>query len=69
MPWAPQGLDRLGAWKRRVGTIPLVAIGGMTVERAPGAFAAGADIVSAVTDITLNTDPDARLRAWLEACG
>ena len=68
MPWAPQGLDRITDWKRQVGTTPLVAIGGMSVERAPGAFAAGADIVSAVTDITLNPDPDARLHDWLRVC-
>lgn len=66
MKWTEQGLDRVSEWKRLVGAIPLVAIGGMSVERAPGAFAAGADIVSAVTDITLNADPDARVRAWLE---
>ena len=49
-----------------MGDVPLVAIGGMSVERAPGAFAAGADVVSAVTDITLNPYPEARVRAWLE---
>ncbi len=69
MPWAPQGLDRLAEWKRRVGDVPLCAIGGITVERAPQALAAGADLVAAVTDITLNSDPEARMRAWLEACG
>ena len=69
MPWAPQGLDRVTGWKRRVGDVPLVAIGGMSVERAPGAFAAGADIVSAVTDITLHADPDARMREWLRVAG
>ncbi len=67
MPWAPQGLDRLTDWKRRMGAIPLCAIGGVTVERAPQALAAGADLVAAVTDITLNPDPEARMRAWLEA--
>ncbi len=67
MAWAPQGLDRLGAWKRRVGALPLVAIGGFTVERAAGAFAAGADVVSVVTDIMLAADPEARVRAWVEA--
>ncbi|MCC6001690.1 MAG: thiamine phosphate synthase [Pararhodobacter sp.] len=68
MKWAEQGLERLTEWKRLVGTTPLCAIGGMSVERAPGAFAAGADIVSAVTDITLNPDPEARMRAWLQVC-
>jgi thiamine-phosphate pyrophosphorylase len=67
MKWAEQGLDKLTEWKAAMGDIPLVAIGGMSVERAAGAFAAGADIVSAVTDITLNEDPDARVRAWLAA--
>lgn len=68
MKWHKQGVEKLGLWKERIGDIPLVAIGGMSVERAGGAFAAGAEIVSAVTDITLNDDPDARVRAWLDAC-
>ncbi len=67
MKWTEQGLDRVAEWKRLVGAVPLVAIGGMSVERAAGAFAAGADIVSAVTDITLHDDPEARLRQWIEA--
>lgn len=67
MKWHEQGLERVGEWKRLVGAIPLVAIGGMSVARAGGAFAAGADIVSAVTDITLNPDPEARATEWLEA--
>jgi thiamine-phosphate pyrophosphorylase len=67
MKWAPQGLEKVAEWKRRVGAVPLVAIGGLTVERAPGVLAAGADILSVVTDITLNADPAARTRAWLAA--
>jgi thiamine-phosphate pyrophosphorylase len=67
MKWAPQGLERVSEWKRRIGGIPLIAIGGLTVERAPGVLAAGADVVSVVTDITLNADPEARTRAWLAA--
>lgn len=68
MKWHQQGVDKLTIWKERIGETPLVAIGGMNVERAPGAFEAGADIVSAVTDITLNKDPEARVRQWLELC-
>jgi thiamine-phosphate pyrophosphorylase len=67
MAFAPQGLDRIGEWKRRVGGIPLVAIGGLTPERAKLCLAAGADIVSVVTDITLNPDPEARAREWIAA--
>lgn len=66
MKWTEQGLGKVTEWKARVGATPLCAIGGMTVERTPGALEAGADIVSAVTDITLNDDPEARMRAWLE---
>ncbi|GAA6191366.1 thiamine phosphate synthase [Phaeobacter sp. NW0010-22] len=66
MKWHQQGLPRVTEWKERVGSIPLVGIGGMNVERAPGVLEAGADIVSAVTDITLNADPEARVRQWIE---
>ena len=69
MKWTEQGLDKVAEWKARVGKTPLCAIGGMTVERAPGALAAGADLVSAVTDITLNEDAEARMRGWLKAVG
>lgn len=67
MRWSEQGLDRVSEWKDRVGDLPLVAIGGMTVERVPGVLDAGADVVSVVTDITLNPDPEGRTRAWIEA--
>lgn len=69
MNWHQQGVEKLSIWKDLVGDIPLVAIGGMNTERAKGAFIAGADIVSAVTDITLNDDSEGRVRAWLEVCG
>jgi thiamine-phosphate pyrophosphorylase len=65
MPWAPQGLERITEWKRWVGNIPLVAIGGLTVERLPGVFAAGADVAAVVNDIVSNRDPEARAREWL----
>jgi thiamine-phosphate pyrophosphorylase len=67
MAFAPQGLERIGEWKRRVGAVPLVAIGGLNVERAKLCLAAGADIVAVVTDITLNADPEARAREWIAA--
>lgn len=66
MKWDQQGLERVAEWRRLVGATPLVAIGGVTPERALAAFAAGADIASAVTDITLNPDPEARIREWLQ---
>ena len=67
MAFAPQGLEKIGAWKRRVGAIPLVAIGGISLDRSTRVLEAGADIASVVTDITLDADPDARARAWVAA--
>ena len=67
MPWAPQGLERVQEWKRLVGNRPLVAIGGLTVERLAGVFAAGADCAAVVSDVTCHPDPEARTREWLAA--
>ncbi len=68
MKWKPQGLDRVTRWKTMAGTVPLVAIGGLTPERAPGVFAAGADSAAVVTDIQQTADPEARTREWLRVC-
>lgn len=65
MQWAPQGLERIGVWKQRI-DCPLVAIGGITVERAPDVFAVGADSIAVVTDIITSPNPEARVREWLE---
>jgi len=67
MKWHEQGLDRVREWKDLIGERPLIGIGGMSVERAPLVLDAGADVVSVVTDITLNADPEARTREWIEA--
>jgi thiamine-phosphate pyrophosphorylase len=65
MRFAPQGIPKITEWKRRIGNIPLVAIGGIKLEQAAEIFAAGADSIAVVSDVTQNTDPDARVRAWL----
>lgn len=67
MKWHSQGVEKLGKWRNLIGNTPLVAIGGMSVDRAAGAFDAGADIVSAVTDITLHDDPETRVQEWIAA--
>lgn len=67
MKWAPQGLFRITEWKQLVGNVPLVAIGGLTVERLPQVFAAGADVAAVVTDIVKSDDPAARTREWIAA--
>jgi thiamine-phosphate pyrophosphorylase len=66
MRFAPQGIPKISEWKKRIGDIPLVAIGGIKLEQAPEIFAAGADSIAVVSDITQNPEPDARVRAWLE---
>jgi thiamine-phosphate pyrophosphorylase len=65
MKWAPQGLARLAEWKGRIGALPLVAIGGITPERADGVVAAGADSVAVITDFFTHPDPVARVRQWV----
>jgi thiamine-phosphate pyrophosphorylase len=66
MRFAPQGIAKITEWKKRIGSIPLVAIGGIKLEHAAEVFAAGADSIAVVSDVTQNADPDARVRAWLE---
>jgi thiamine-phosphate pyrophosphorylase len=65
MRFAPQGIPKITEWKKRVGQIPLVAIGGIKLEQAGEIFSAGADSIAVVSDVTQNADPDARVRAWL----
>jgi thiamine-phosphate pyrophosphorylase len=65
MRFAPQGIAKITEWKKRIGDIPLVAIGGIKFEQAAAIFAAGADSIAVVSDITQNADPDARVRQWL----
>ena len=65
MRFAPQGIPKITEWKRRIGDIPLVAIGGIKLEQAREIFAAGADSIAVVSDVTQNAEPDARVRAWL----
>jgi thiamine-phosphate pyrophosphorylase len=65
MRFAPQGIPKISEWKKRIGDIPLVAIGGIKLEQAREIFAAGADSIAVVSDVTQNSEPDARVRAWL----
>jgi thiamine-phosphate pyrophosphorylase len=67
MRFKPQGIPKIAAWKKRIGNIPLVAIGGIKLEHAGEIFAAGADSIAVVSDVTQNADPDARVKAWLAA--
>jgi thiamine-phosphate pyrophosphorylase len=65
--FAPQGLPRLTEWKKKIGKIPLVGIGGITLERVVGVLQAGADSAAVVTDISRNAYPERRARDWVKA--
>jgi thiamine-phosphate pyrophosphorylase len=67
MPFAPQGLSRITQWKSRIKEIPLVAIGGLRLDRLKGVLEAGADSLAVATDITLNENPEEKTRQWIEA--
>jgi thiamine-phosphate pyrophosphorylase len=68
MRFAPQGIPKITEWKKRTGSIPLVAIGGIKLEQGPEIFAAGADSIAVVSDVTQNADPDKRVKQWLGQC-
>jgi thiamine-phosphate pyrophosphorylase len=65
MKWEPQGLNKVRDWKARIARLPLVAIGGITPERAPGVISSGADCVAVITDFLTHPDPEARVHTWL----
>lgn len=45
--------------------IPVVAIGGVTIDNAASAIAAGASSVAVISDLFAGGDPEARVRAYL----
>jgi thiamine-phosphate pyrophosphorylase len=67
MAFGPQGLERISEWKKLVGRRPLVAIGGLTLERALLCLKAGADSAAVVGDIVNNADPVAQAKKWIAA--
>jgi thiamine-phosphate pyrophosphorylase len=54
---------------RAAGALPIVAIGGMTLERAPSVIDAGATSLAVIGDLLAGGDPAARTRSWVEALG
>jgi thiamine-phosphate pyrophosphorylase len=64
MKWRPQGLEKLSGWVARAGC-PVVAIGGITLERAPNVWTQGVAAIAVVTDVIFHDTPEARTEAWL----
>ena len=56
MPSAPQGLAQLAVHVRRLGDYPTVAIGGISLERAPAVLETGVGSVAVVSAITQAAD-------------
>ena len=66
MKWAPQGLPRLAEWRAKI-ACPLVAIGGITLDRAAMVLEAGANSVAVITDIVTSEHPETRVENWIAA--
>ncbi len=64
MRFAPQGVDRVSLWRALAGR-PLVAIGGLTRERAPAVIRAGADSVAVISAVSQAERPEAETQQWL----
>ena len=62
------GLDLVRAAAERAGRreIPLVAIGGITIETARAVVDAGAAAIAVIADLLVGGDPEARMRAFSE---
>lgn len=69
MPSAPQGLEQLAAHIKRLGDYPTVAIGGISLERAPAVLATGVGSIAVVSAITQAADWRAATAALLEMAG
>ena len=65
MRFGPQGLERIAEWKSRIGPLPLVAIGGITLERAQGVMDHGAGSIAVVSDFLTHSEPEKRIDDWL----
>ena len=67
--YAAVGLEAVRRAARAAAGRPVVAIGGITVENAPAAVAAGAASVAMISGLLAGGDPAGRVRACLEALG
>ncbi len=59
------GLELLRAASRMAGTMPIVAIGGVTLDNARAAIDAGASAVAVISDLLAGGDPESRVKAYL----
>ena len=57
MPYEPVGLERLAQWAKLAAPYPVVAIGGISLDRMPGVMACGVDGTAVVSAVTLAANP------------
>ncbi|WP_105737982.1 thiamine phosphate synthase [Cronobacter dublinensis] len=69
MPSAPQGLAQLAAHVQRLGDYPTVAIGGISLARAPAVLETGVGSIAVVSAITHAADWRAATQQLLELAG
>jgi thiamine-phosphate pyrophosphorylase len=62
--YEPVGLERVAHAARIAGALPVVAIGGITLQSAPQVIEAGASGVAVIGDLVAGGDPEARVAAF-----
>ena len=67
MSYEPVGLEQLRAWTLQVSPCPVVAIGGISLERLPDVVACGVNGVAVVSAITQASDPQNATAAGLQS--
>lgn len=69
IPSAPQGLEQLASHIQRLADYPTVAIGGISLERAPAVLATGVGSIAVVSAITQADDWQAATAQLLQLAG
>jgi thiamine-phosphate pyrophosphorylase len=65
--YAAVGLELVGNAARLAGELPIVGIGGITLENAGSVIEAGATSVAVISDLLVGNDPRSRTQAFLQA--
>jgi thiamine-phosphate pyrophosphorylase len=64
--YEPVGIELVRTAHGLAGDVPVVAIGGITLDAAPSVIAAGAACVAVIGDLLAGDDPAARVRAYVD---
>lgn len=65
MPWIPQGIRNLTYWSRLI-PVPVIGIGGVTLENLPEVWSTGCDSVAMIAAVTSATNPATALKDFLK---